>query len=114
MPFMVSSKLRPGTRFTYEWWTRSQMGQQNLLEVLKNCGPAPKDAFETRDLSTFNKMLQEHGIDASQFGNRGHKSLQDLANEVRSGEARLLLDATEHKKLVRVVYIVAIRLWDSG
>merc|ERR550532_1765385 len=62
----------------------------------------------------FEKMLQEHNIDTKMFGKGKAKTLTGLAGEVRSGAARLMLDATEHKKLVRVVDVVVLRIRPSG
>jgi len=113
-PFVVDSKIRPGVKLSYEWWDSTQMKPSGLLGIMDQCGPAPAELFrDVRDLSLFDKMLQEHGITTAKFGTEKHKTLKDLAAEVRSGEARLMLDATAHKKLVRVVDILVLRLYTS-
>jgi len=113
-PFVVDSKIRPGTKLSYEWWDSPQMTSSGLLDPMAKCGPAPAELFrDVRDLSLFEKMLQEHGIDTAKFGVDKHKNLKDLAAEVRNGEARLMLDATAHKKLVRVVDVLVLRLYSS-
>jgi hypothetical protein len=58
----------------------------------------------------FSKMLEDHNIDASAFGKGKAKTLPQLAAEVDGGAARLMLDATEHKKLVRVCDVVVLKL----
>lgn len=110
-PFTVESKSHPGERLGYEWWDEEAMKSSGLLDVLARAEPASPDATSNaNDLSIFSTMLQDHGIDPRKFGSGSTKSLQTLASEVRSGEARLMLDATAHKKLVRVVEIVVLRL----
>jgi len=59
------------------------------------------------------KMLVDHGIDVSKFGEGHAKSLLQLSMEVTSGAARLMLDATQHKTLVRVVDVVLLRITAS-
>jgi len=113
-PFVVESKLRPGVRLTYEWYEPAKMKASSLLDVVGAATPAAAELFrDVKDLSIFNKMLQEHGIDTSAFGRANCKSLANLAAEVRTGEARLMLDATAHKKLVRVIDVLVLRLYDS-
>lgn len=60
------------------------------------------------------RILEEFGIDTSHFGQGEAKSLMSFANEVHAGNSRLMLDASEHKKLVRVVDVVVLRLWHPG
>jgi len=114
-PFVVESKLRPGVKLTYEWYDGPKMQSSGLLDVVAASSPAPKELFrDVKDLSIFDKMLQEHGIDTSVFGKVNRKTLGDLASEVVAGEGRLMLDATEHKKLVRVVDVLVFRLYSSA
>jgi len=58
-------------------------------------------------------MLKDHDIDISKFGVGDARTLHQLADEVQRGAARLMLDATEHKKLVRVVDVVLLRLYTA-
>jgi len=109
-PFVVESKNRPGTKLAYDWWDEGRVSSSGLLDLLANAAPLAQDGRDATDLTLFSTMLQEHGIDPSKFGAGSSKSLKTLADEVRSGEARLMLDATAHKKLVRVVEIVVVRL----
>lgn len=60
-------------------------------------------------------MLREHNIDVTQFGKGKAKTLDQFAAEVHAGSASLLLDAAKHKKLVRVVDVVLLRIsFDKG
>jgi len=60
------------------------------------------------------QLLQDNNIDIAKFGVGAAKSLDHLAAEVQSGSARLMLDASEHKKLVRVVDVVLLRLFEAS
>jgi ADP-ribose pyrophosphatase YjhB (NUDIX family) len=71
-------------------------------------------AQDASDVPVYKKLLEEHNIDTSQFGKGEAKTLDFFVAELRSGDARLLLDATEHKKLVRTVNIVLLRLRSPG
>lgn len=55
-------------------------------------------------------MLKEHGINPANFGKGQFKTLFDFAQEIQLGTCRLMLNATEHKKMVRVVDVVLLRL----
>jgi len=56
------------------------------------------------------KLLEDHNVDTSSLKPPHSRSLEHLAMEVRSGAARLMLDPTEHKKLVRAVDVVLLRI----
>lgn len=60
------------------------------------------------------KQLEDHGIDTTQFGKGEAKTIEQLSQEVQNGSAVLMLDATKHKKLVRVVDVVALRICAAG
>jgi len=110
-PFVCQSKKDANVRLGYEWWDASQIDAHGLLDMLSKASLAPSlSGHDAHDMSMLSKMLEEHGIDPSKFGSGNSKSLATLASEVRSGEARLMLDAAEHKKLVRVVEVVVVRL----
>jgi len=55
-------------------------------------------------------ILARHGIDTNQFGRGVARTLDDLTEEIRTGASRLMLDASAHKKLVRVVDLVLLRV----
>jgi len=106
-------------RWKFEWWSgekceaakiptaaSASKGHVSATERHQRCASASCHEVE--------KMLVEHGIDVKLFGRGEAKTLEQLASEVQSGSAKLMLDATEHKKLVRVVDIVLLRLRPSG
>jgi len=101
----------PTAQLRYEWWPAERVKRAGILEMEGQAHmAAPEVAGEASDLSLFAQMLREHNIDPRLFGRFEAKTLEQLAAEVRSGAARLMLDATEHKKLVRVVDVVVLRL----
>lgn len=113
-PFVVSSTEHPGHKLGYEWWDLEMITSRGLLEAADKAKPAAAELLqEMSDLSLFTKMLEEHGIDTRKFGTGNAKTLKQLAAEVASGEARLMLDAGAHKRLVRVVDILVLRLYTS-
>lgn len=110
--FLLDDEMIPGAKYTYEWWSREKANTKHLLD-LDTPGSPPDKKGETVDLRMFAQMLEEHNIDASVFGQGKAKTLAQLAAEVVSGACRLMLDATSHKKLVRVVDVVGFRLLSS-
>jgi len=105
--FVVADKIVQGGKASYEWTSEDQVKKEKLLDF-ENLQPAPKD--DPMDLAMFRKTLVEHNIDVSQFGVGKAKGIDQLAREVETGASRLMLDAQQHKKLVRVVDIVVLKL----
>lgn len=105
--FTVADKIVQGGKAMYEWLTPAQVQQANLTE-LEITAPAPKESVA--DVAMFKKTLVEHNIDPNLFGIGEAKQIGQLAGEVETGASRLMLDAEKHKKLVRVVDIVVLKL----
>eukprot|EP00930_Biecheleria_cincta_P095298 TRINITY_DN87279_c0_g1_i1.p1 TRINITY_DN87279_c0_g1~~TRINITY_DN87279_c0_g1_i1.p1 ORF type:complete len:771 (+),score=157.91 TRINITY_DN87279_c0_g1_i1:64-2376(+) len=105
--FTVADKIVQGGKAMYEWWPPAQVKQANLME-LEGKSPAPKDSAS--DVAMFKKTLVDHNIDPNLFGVGEAKEIGQLAKEVETGASRLMLDAEKHKKLVRVVDIVVLKL----
>lgn len=98
---------RQGGRMqTYEWWDPERTEKEDNLSMT---GAQPLMS-ETADPEIVRNMLIDHNIDVTAFGRNEAKPLEQLASEVHSGVARLMLDATQHKKLVRVVDVVLLRV----
>jgi len=111
--FVVADKAAEGAKYTYKWWDGDQVAQAGLLDLEKTARPL-EDTLDTAvDLDTLRRMLQEHRVDPDLFGVGQAKTLRRLAEEVQSGACRMMLDATEHKKLVRVVDVVVMRIFAS-
>eukprot|EP00928_Gymnodinium_smaydae_P041055 TRINITY_DN27798_c0_g7_i1.p1 TRINITY_DN27798_c0_g7~~TRINITY_DN27798_c0_g7_i1.p1 ORF type:complete len:834 (+),score=254.93 TRINITY_DN27798_c0_g7_i1:75-2504(+) len=73
-------------------------------------GVAATEGMSLYDRKTIEDTLKDHGIDISAFGKGTAKSIDEFIGEIRSGEAQLMLDAAEYKKMVRVVDVVLIRI----
>mmetsp|Transcript_47197 Transcript_47197/g.85218 ORF Transcript_47197/g.85218 Transcript_47197/m.85218 type:complete len:677 (-) Transcript_47197:119-2149(-) len=108
--FTIVDKHQTACTLKFEWWDEAKVAASGILkfEGTAKAGNANDDKNSSPEL--VGKMLQEHNIDISKFGKGEAKSLTLLASEVQSGAARLMLDASEHKKLVRVVDVVLLRL----
>mmetsp|Transcript_86208 Transcript_86208/g.222030 ORF Transcript_86208/g.222030 Transcript_86208/m.222030 type:complete len:794 (-) Transcript_86208:390-2771(-) len=113
--FTVAGRRSPKQALVYEWWGVEKVREKGLLDMEAKAEPATPEAFEANiDIGVFSQMLTEHNIDTTKFGVGKAKTLAELSEEVRSGTARLMLDATEHKKLVRVVDVVVLRVCPQG
>mmetsp|Transcript_60102 Transcript_60102/g.127332 ORF Transcript_60102/g.127332 Transcript_60102/m.127332 type:complete len:789 (-) Transcript_60102:190-2556(-) len=109
--FVLTDKQMPGYKMTYEWWDLQKVKNTKLLDADPSAQVSLQDGkVEDSYLKMFSRMLVDHNIDPLQFGKGQAKQLEQLAGEVRSGAARLMLDATSHKKLVRVVDVVVLRI----
>mmetsp|Transcript_14872 Transcript_14872/g.41092 ORF Transcript_14872/g.41092 Transcript_14872/m.41092 type:complete len:811 (-) Transcript_14872:130-2562(-) len=109
--FVLSDKQEIGARMRYEWWSTDRLGHSGILGPESQAKLAtPEVVGEASNLKLFAQMLKDHNIDPDLFGKGKAKTLQQLAKEVRSGAARLMLDATKFKRLVRVVEVVVLRL----
>lgn len=114
--FTIVDKHAANSTLKFEWWRQEKVESEGIL----NLTGAKTDAIagNSKDAGghaeEIGRMMTEHGIDVSKFGTDKAKSLEQLAAEVQSGAARMMLDATMHKKLVRVVDFVGLRISPSG
>mmetsp|Transcript_5528 Transcript_5528/g.8996 ORF Transcript_5528/g.8996 Transcript_5528/m.8996 type:complete len:853 (+) Transcript_5528:89-2647(+) len=117
--FKIVDKRAGNSEIKYEWWSEEQVNSKvdgNIPEggvMTKLEGATPLNESSTQQATTtavIKKQLEDHGIDTTQFGKGEAKNIEQLSEEVQNGSAVLMLDATEHKKLVRVVDVVALRI----
>jgi serine/threonine protein kinase len=104
---------KQGSKLVYEWWPAARVQKGGIMEFEGQTKPTKAEDNQdatASDLKLFSDMLIEHNINPKEFGIGKAKTLNKLAEEVKSGAARLMLDATAHKKLVRVVDIVLLRI----
>jgi serine/threonine protein kinase len=108
--FTIADK-RMGETLKFEWWGEEQVKKSGIL-AMAGMSQQPEDAHGDMDKSPLvvGQMLRDCDIDTKAFGTGRAKTLEQLAAEVQSGAARLMLDATDYKKLVRVVDVVLLRL----
>mmetsp|Transcript_28033 Transcript_28033/g.61208 ORF Transcript_28033/g.61208 Transcript_28033/m.61208 type:complete len:750 (-) Transcript_28033:137-2386(-) len=95
----------------YEWWPAKKVVDMGLLNEQGLKQETPEDIKLNVDRNTpgIIQMLTDH-IDMSKFGQGTAKTADDLVHECQIGASQLMLDATTHKKVVRVVDIVLLRL----
>eukprot|EP00746_Dinoflagellata_sp_MGD_P008235 gnl/MRDRNA2_/MRDRNA2_116460_c0_seq1.p1 gnl/MRDRNA2_/MRDRNA2_116460_c0~~gnl/MRDRNA2_/MRDRNA2_116460_c0_seq1.p1 ORF type:complete len:812 (-),score=187.17 gnl/MRDRNA2_/MRDRNA2_116460_c0_seq1:107-2542(-) len=105
----------------WEWWDEAQLRTNNVLAAgtsSQGDGGSQQAKGTLVDLSwtpaVVQDLLKKHGIDVSKFGKGQAKTLDELCREIIRGEAHLMQDATEHKKLVRVVDVVLLRIRSSA
>lgn len=94
----------------YEWWSKQRVEQERVINMEGATTEANDGVCSTQSLSVVHKMLKEHGISTDDWGHGEAKTLQEFVSEVHSGKVVLMLDASEHKKLVRVVDTVLMRI----
>jgi len=112
--FTIVDKHSPGSTLKFEWWGDQKVASSGILKL----DGVPRNADRVngktnRSPELVRRTLRDHNIDDTKFGSGEAKTLEQMATEVQSGAARLMLDATEHKKLVRVVDVVLLRLYSS-
>lgn len=119
-PSFVTADKPAEKEYVFEWWPVDKVDE--LVGVhLQNPATPSMAAHSKRDIppptvcdalyvQVVGQMLEEHGIDTGLFGQNEAKSLETFASEVHRGTTRLMLDATQHKSLVRVVDVVLLRL----
>jgi len=98
---------RSNKSIRYEWWNPAKV-KTDVLDVSLAVSGGNDNATVTAE--TVKKELEQHNIDTSKFGQGQAKTLEKFAEELSSGSASLMLDACEHKKLVRVVDVVLLRM----
>lgn len=103
----------------YEWWPldRAQKEIEGWTMMSQESDPMRKSNGSSGEsghsVEVIGKMLEEHGIAVEKFGVGEAKTLEKLAAEVQSGAGVLMVDASQHKKLVRVVHVVLLRITSS-
>jgi len=91
-------------------WTKADAAK-NLTQQIESA-PSIRTASVNNDVSNQNiqSQLKHHSIDLSKFGTGQAKTVQDFIDEIQMGKARLLIDATRPKFLVRGVDAVLLRV----
>jgi hypothetical protein len=93
-----------------EWWTPQQAEESGILGLEGGKGTPAGPEVSGGSFEAIKALLSDHQIDTSKFGQGNARSLEDFVNEVQTGSVRLMLDAAEHKSLVRVLDLVLLRL----
>mmetsp|Transcript_123371 Transcript_123371/g.360225 ORF Transcript_123371/g.360225 Transcript_123371/m.360225 type:complete len:982 (-) Transcript_123371:106-3051(-) len=101
---------RDGLSHQFEWRGGAEMKAKLLADLEQRAKSMTDHADEAEEQSAVECVLKEHRVDLSLFGHGQAKSLRDLTREVSRGKCRLMQDAQEHRKLVRVVDVAALML----
>jgi len=110
--FSIVDRQAKNSTLKYEWWSQPKVAEEGILNM-----EGAKSVSESATSDTSNVLdtqLRDHGIATDKFGVGKAKTLQQLSAEVQSGAAVLMLDASAHKKLVRVVDVVLLRICAPG
>lgn len=110
--FSIVDKHAKNSTLKYEWWSQNKVDEAGILSL--NDAITVNEGGVTDTSDVIGQQLRDHGIDTKKFGTGKAKTLQQLASEVQSGAAVMMLDASSHKKLVRVVDIVLLRICAPG
>lgn len=99
-----------GLRHVFKWWTPDQVQEANFYSKEKAVRCNAEDADMQASVQGVQQMLQRHDVDTSRFGQDKAKSVTEFVSELQSGRASLMLDASKHKAVVRVVDLVLLRI----
>lgn len=97
---------------SFAWWSRDR-ANRTLIAPRRGGGKMDVTLSNRPDavsLEVLKNRLEEHGIDVSRWDDGSAMSLESFADEVTDGKAKLMLDASEHKKLIRVVDLVVLQI----
>jgi len=101
--FEVEDKQNEKTT-RFEWWSAEKCTKFTESGQSK---PNEQALFSEADVK---RTMAEHNISADKFGQGQAKKLSEFMDEIQSGESRLMLDATRHKNMVRVIDLVLLRI----
>lgn len=96
----------------FAWWPQDKFKPYDTIATGKAVA-ASDDMKANVEQSTdqIKQMLTDHGIKTKAFGVDGARSFEEFNGEIQNGSARIMLDATRHKTVVRVVDVVLLRLF---
>lgn len=110
--FTIVDKHQAGSTLKFEWWDDPKVVSSGILKFDGTPQAQGADIDKAGKSPEFiAKLLTDHNINVDGFGKGEAKTLSQMAGEVATGSARLMLDASEHKKLVRVVDVVLLRIY---
>jgi len=113
-PSFVVKDKRAERTVKFEWWTPAQCSAAKFIDESKAQMLKEDEKAAQSSEQGIRHMLETHGISTAKFGQGQAKSFSEFVQEVQGGQARLMLDASKHKNVVRVVDIVLLRIVHSG
>jgi len=115
--FAIADAFTANSTLKFEWWSEEKVEEEGILDL----SAAQPDAVTSTSSEVIKahaedlrRLMIDYDINVHKFGKQKAKSFNELAAEVQGGSARMMLDATRHKKLVRVVDIVRLKLCPPG
>lgn len=97
---------------TFQWLSTARFAEGKYIDkenaqVLKT---SDLELMMETSTAAVKQMLTAHKISTTDFGKDQAKTIEEFVKEINRGQARLMLDASKHKSLVRVVDVVLFRL----
>jgi len=102
----------PGTERTMVFGWHAPATTKSLVAAFDKAKAVPVHDMANREVSdvSVTQLLQDHNVSVSGFGKGQAKSFSQFVTEIQNGDCRLLLDATQHKVLVRAVDMVMLKI----
>lgn len=97
---------------SFEWWDAAKAKSEKVEIDFSKAADFKDDKGDESSHEELKKMLEDHAVDVSKFGTGQAKTFQEFAQEIQGGSARIMQDATQHKKdaIARVVDVVLLRI----
>eukprot|EP00418_Pyrodinium_bahamense_P003165 CAMPEP_0179020298 /NCGR_PEP_ID=MMETSP0796-20121207/5308_1 /TAXON_ID=73915 /ORGANISM="Pyrodinium bahamense, Strain pbaha01" /LENGTH=766 /DNA_ID=CAMNT_0020716105 /DNA_START=1 /DNA_END=2301 /DNA_ORIENTATION=- len=97
----------------FEWWSEARAkadGVTNFVGAKVAAADEASGTTEGNSEEDIKKTLQDHKISTEGFGKGNTKTFGEFVHEVRNSASRLMIDASRHKNIVRVVDVVLLRI----
>jgi len=107
----------PGTERTMVFGWHAPAATKSLVAAFDKAKSVPVHDMANREVTDISvtELLKDHNVSVSGFGKGAAKSFSQFVTEIQNGDCRLLLDATQHKVLVRAVDMVMLKVsYGSG
>lgn len=113
--FEIAADRAGNKKSMFAWWDESKMQSAGLLSFDNAKPVSSQDMQKDADSSmeTIRLMLEQHNIKTDKFGQGEAKEFSEFVLEVQNGESQLMLDATRHKSVVRLVEVALVRITAS-
>eukprot|EP00930_Biecheleria_cincta_P049506 TRINITY_DN346_c1_g1_i1.p1 TRINITY_DN346_c1_g1~~TRINITY_DN346_c1_g1_i1.p1 ORF type:complete len:819 (-),score=126.21 TRINITY_DN346_c1_g1_i1:65-2521(-) len=110
--FEIAADRAGSRKSMFAWWDESKMQSAGLLNFDNAKTVSSQDMQKDADSSmeSIGHMLEQHNIKTDRFGEGEAKEFSEFVLEVQNGESQLMLDATRHKSVVRVVEVALVRI----
>jgi len=109
-PSFVIKDRHTGRSLKAEWWNEKKLMQSKVMPPNTIAATRSTGSMAASQVEAVKDMLEGYGINTKRFGVGGARTMQQFAEEVEDGSARLMLDARKTKALVRVVDTCLLRL----